>query len=176
MISTLRSWGWVVIPLLLGVAVLYEAYKESSERRALANHGKSAVSQIHEVTWTKKRGLESNFNLHVSFQTEDDKTVRAELSVDSELGKRVRAEDDFTTIDVRYLPEDPEVAYVAGSNDGSSSQYWGGGAALLFGLGMLVWKLRAGRKAAAEPVAAQESASGLDPSQWKISTPTDKPT
>ncbi|WP_313914772.1 DUF3592 domain-containing protein [Tahibacter sp.] len=135
----------ILLVLLVGGPVMIGAgYNEARDSKALADHGVVTDAVVTEVTWSKKRGSERNFHAKVSFVTPDNRTVDANLSVPTTLGKELRdaPEDKPTTVSVRYLPEDTSTVALADHKDESGFQYGVGALMLLAGIGLLVWRLR----------------------------------
>lgn len=139
------SWPAAAIALGACVVLGFLGHAESSEMKRLADHGRKAVAQIEEVHWTTKRGVDRNYTLQVAFDTESGTTVREDISVDSDLGKRARDDDSFVEMEVAYLPEDPSVVRVADAEDGSTAMYAAAGVLALIGIALGLLRLRQGR-------------------------------
>ncbi len=143
-LGKLRGILILLVLLIGGPVMIGVGYKEARDSKALADHGVVADAVVSEVTWSKKRGSERNFHAKVSFVTPDNRTVDANLSVPTALGKELRdaPEDKPTTVSVRYLPEDTSTVALADHKDESGFQYGVGALMLLAGIGLLAWRLR----------------------------------
>ncbi len=143
-LGKLRGILILVVLLIGGPVMIGVGYKEAKDSKALADHGVVAEASVNEVTWSKKRGSERNFHAKVEFVTADSRTVNADLSLPTALGKQLRdaPDDKPVTVSVRYLPEDTSTVALADHKDESGFQYGIGALMLLAGIGMLVWRLR----------------------------------
>jgi hypothetical protein len=86
----------------------------------------------------------------VAFAPEHGAAIKHELPVDMTVG-HAALDDKIETIDVKYLPENPNVVFPAIIPPPSSEGFYVGGILSLFGLSMLVYALR--KKPASEKIA-----------------------
>lgn len=150
--AAFRMWVIALVLLVGGPFVAYSTYVANGDIARLLNHGKQVTAEIHKVEWTTKHGMDSNYKLQISFATENGTQVENKLSVDNDVGKDAK-DDKINSIDVKYLPEDPQVVYPANVSGPSNLGYVGGVAMFLLGLGIIMFRLRKKRPVAA-PVSA----------------------
>lgn len=150
--SAFRIWVITLVLLVGGPFIVYSTYATNGDIAKLLDHGKKAAAEIKKVEWTTKHGVDSNYKLLINFTTESGAAVENKLSVDSEVGKDAQ-DDKIDSIDVKYLPEDPQVVYPANVSGPSNLGYIGGIAMFLAGLGIAVFRLRK-KRLVVSPVSA----------------------
>lgn len=143
MFASLKSFLLPPALVLFGVFMIFGAYTEGKNSKALADHGKTAVATVEGVEWNEKKisGREKGFKLDVHFETEDKKTITTKLDVPKEMGQRFR-DNKIGTVNIKYLPEDPGTVVLEGHTDGSAGMYGIGAILIAAGVGIFVYRRR----------------------------------
>ncbi|WP_342315289.1 hypothetical protein [Lysobacter sp. FW306-1B-D06B] len=145
MLQKILSWPAVLLAFAVAAIVGFMGYTEHSEMTRLADHGKQAIAQIEEVEWKTKRGMDRNFDLTITFDTEAGQNVKAKLRVDTDTGKRARDDDEFVELPIVYLPEKTSVVRQAGETNASMGMFVIAAIAALAGIVLLVLRLRSSK-------------------------------
>lgn len=136
----------LIVPILVagGALVIYGGVDEAATSKAIAEHGKTATAQIEDIEW-KEKGLskrEKNFKATISFETENKTQVTTKISLDKELGQAIRDEKVEPTIQIKYLPENPQKVVTANHKDNSRIMYIAGALMILVGIGIFIYRRR----------------------------------
>lgn len=125
-----------------GPVIALSTHADKKNIDAIINHGVAAKAKITKVEWKTKNHIDQDYNLSVSFETQDGAMVSRKISVDSATGNKARNDDDFNALDVQYLPEDTSVVYQAGVAPPSNIGYWLAALMSIVGIIMVVRRVR----------------------------------
>jgi uncharacterized protein DUF3592 len=123
---------------LCGIVFLYYGQQEASKARALADHGKTAPAQAISITKTRNQlGIDS-YRAELTFVAADG----FKMDLFSEVPESsVETLKRGGSVDLRYLPEDPNQVEVVGVTGGADNLRLMGIGLLIVGAIVSWWKI-----------------------------------
>ncbi|WP_423383655.1 hypothetical protein [Burkholderia sp. LMG 32019] len=140
-INKARTWIFILALIIGGPIFALNSKLQNEEIAKIINHGKTATATIKKVEWTNKHHLDGDYKLQIIFTPEGGAPTKHTLAVDDSVGSDAR-DDKISTVDVKYLPEDPTVVFPADVNGPSNAGFYIGGVLFLAGICMIAFHFR----------------------------------
>lgn len=140
MISFFFGRLFAVCLIAFGIFLMVSGHHNAKKEAALRDHGQQAQARVTDLKWKERKSThaDSQYTAQITFTTQDEREIHAEIGVPAELGREMRSQPQARVMTVRYLPEDPHTLVDVNKDDASEAQKAIGRYMLAAGLVMLV--------------------------------------
>ena len=132
-----------VLALVGGPIVAFVSYSKKQTFDKIVTEGVEVDGTLEKGESTKRKGVTS-YKFDVAWKTKEGKSFTKNMSLSSSFVKPRLNGDSITDWDVKvkYLPSDPNEAFVVGAESDPKSGIYGGGVVGLLGLAGTAWMFR----------------------------------